>query len=187
MMLENPGSKSKLSKFETEGVTFRMHKTTLNKLRNNARQKQISLNTLASQIFDQYLDYNVYAAKAGLISFPRKLLINLLDKFTEEEITQIAQQRAGEEVKDIVLLLTGSYNIVSFLTMIEAWIKSSGFPYKHKINDSRHLYVIQHDLSRKWSLYLAKLFKFVMKKLVVREPQFQITSNSLVFEVDIEK
>lgn len=45
------------------------------KLHNDAKKKQVSLNTLANQIFNQYIDWNASVAEAGLVSFPRPLLI----------------------------------------------------------------------------------------------------------------
>jgi hypothetical protein len=176
-----------IKRLETEGATFRLRKIALDKLRNDAIQKQISLNTLANQIFEQYLDYNANAAKAGIIGFPKVLLIKLIDNLSEEEIVQIAQNIATTQVKDMVFLLKGKYTIESFLAVVESWIRASGFPFKHEINGTRHLYIIQHDLNKKWSLYLSKLFEFVMEDLIERRPIFQISNNSIVFEVDTEK
>ena len=110
-----------------------------------------------------------------------------MDKLTEEEILQLAQNIAITQVKDMVLLLKSSYTIESFLAVVESWIRTSGFPFKHETNGTRHLYIIQHDLNRKWSLYLSKLFEFVIGELVERRPVFQITNNSIVFEADTEK
>ena len=39
-------------------VTFRFDNETLNQLRNEANQKRISLNTLASQIFQSHVEYD---------------------------------------------------------------------------------------------------------------------------------
>jgi hypothetical protein len=111
----------------------------------------------------------------------------IMDKLTEEEILQLAQNIAITQVKDMVLLLKSSYTIESFLAVVESWIRTSGFPFKHETNGTRHLYIIQHDLNRKWSLYLSKLFEFVIGELVERRPVFQITNNSIVFEADTEK
>jgi len=45
-------------------VTFRFDNEILNELRNEADQKRISLNTLASQIFQSYIEYDMYASRA---------------------------------------------------------------------------------------------------------------------------
>jgi hypothetical protein len=110
-----------------------------------------------------------------------------MDKLTEEEIVQFAQNIAITQVKDMVLLLKSSYTIESFLDVVESWTRTSGFPFKYETNGTKQLYIIQHDLNRKWSLYLSKLFAFVMEELVHRRPIFEITNNSIVFEVDTEK
>ena len=43
-------------------VTFRFDNETLNQLRNEGNEKRISLNTLASQIFQSHVEYDTYAS-----------------------------------------------------------------------------------------------------------------------------
>lgn len=52
-------------------VTFRFDNEILNKLGDEAGQKRISLNTLTSQIFQSYVEYDMCASRAGMISFPK--------------------------------------------------------------------------------------------------------------------
>jgi hypothetical protein len=64
--------------------------------------------------------------------------------------------------KDAILLMQNEYTIESALNLLESWLKTCGFPYKHKETNNgqnRHSFIIQHDIGMKVSVYLATLFQ----------------------------
>jgi hypothetical protein len=93
--------------------------------------------------------------------------------------------------KDSILLMKNEYTIKSALDFIESWIKISGYPYKHEETNnngqSRHLYVIHHDMGMKVSLYLAVLCQSLFDELGQnkrRRIEFDKTENTLAFTID---
>src|ERR687888_2223820 len=86
-------------------VTLRFDNEILNQLRNESDQKRISLNTLASQIFQSHVEYDTYASKAGMISFPKALLIRLIEALGEQEVEDLSKYIARNEIKDMIFLL----------------------------------------------------------------------------------
>jgi len=87
------------------------------------------------------------------------LLIDLINRIPDKEISSIAEYIAKKETKDFVLLLRNEYNIESALDVIETWIKISGHPYRHEVNYTRHSYVIQHDIRSKRLTMLGSHFR----------------------------
>lgn len=168
---------------KTEGVTFRLDKDILDSLKSESENKEISLNTLANQIFNQHVDFSATAGKAGLVSFPKALLVKVLDKFTEEEVAEVARLIAQTEMADIVYIMRRKFDLESFLEMTESWVRASGFPYHHDVKDGEHSFVIQHDMSKKWSLYLAELFEYTFESLTDKPAKFSVTGNTVVFTV----
>ena len=171
----------------SKSITFRLDNTILNKLHYEAYQNDISVNTLVGHIIRRHIDWHSNAAKAGFVTVRRGLLINLINKLPEKEISSIAEYIAKNETKDFVLLLRNEYNIESALDVIETWIKISGYPYRHEANYSRHSYVIQHDMGRNWSLYMAELYRFLFEEFGLRKVEFDLNHNTLDFIVDIER
>ena len=84
-------------------VTFRFDNEILSKLRNEADQKRISLNTLASQIFQSYVEYDMYASRAGMVSFPKSLLVRIMGRLSEQEVGQLSEYIAKNEFKEMIL------------------------------------------------------------------------------------
>jgi hypothetical protein len=171
-------------------VTLRFDNETLDQLRNEADQKRISLNTLASQIFQSHVEYDTYAAKAGMISFPKSLLIKLMEGLSEQEVQDLSKYIAKNEIKDMTLLLRKEYTLSSFLDTIESWLRVSGFPYRRDegITDNRtYTFIIQHDMGKRWSMYFDRLFKYVFEDLNLRKYSFDNTDNSVTFKIQVEE
>ena len=179
--------KNEKNHHHSQSITFRLDDIILNKLHREAEQKDISVNTLVSHIIRRHIDWHSNAAKAGFVTVRRGLLIDLINRLPEKEISSVAEYIAKNETKDFVLLLRSEYNIESALDVIETWIKISGYPYRHEANYTRHSYVIQHDMGRNWSIYLAELYRFLFEEFGLNRVEFDINHNTLAFIVDIER
>jgi hypothetical protein len=185
-------SLSSKKKPSSGSVTLRFDNGILNQLRNESNQKRISLNTLASQIFQSHVEYDTYASKAGMISFPKSLLIKLMDGLGEQEVEELSRYIAKNEIKDMTLLLRKVFTLSSFLDTIESWLRVSGFPYRRDEEDSSstdngtQTFVIQHDMGKRWSMYFEKLFRYVFEDLKLRKCSFDNTDNSIAFKIQME-
>ena len=164
-------------------VTFRFDNEILSKMRNEADQKRISLNTLASQIFQSYVEYDMYASRAGMISFPKSLLVSIMNRLSEQEVEQLSEYIAKNDFKEMILLIKSEYNLSAFLDMIESWLRASGIGYRRDVKDSIQTFVIQHDMGKRWSTYFEKLINYAFKDLNEYEPIFNITDNSIAFRI----
>ena len=178
---------SKLQPHRSESITLRLDRIVLDKLRREAEQKDISVNTLVSHLIRRHIDWHSNAAKAGFVNVRRGLLIDLINRLPEKEISLIAKYIAKKETKDFVLLLRSEYNIESALDVIETWIKISGHPYRHEVSYNRHSYVIQHDMGMNWSLYMAEQYRFLFEEFGLKRVEFDVNDNTLDFVVDTEK
>lgn len=166
-------------------VTLRFDGGLLEELRNESEHKRISLNTLATQIFRTHIEYHSMAAKAGMVSFHKSLLIRLMDRLSEDEIVKLSEYVAKNEMKDTILLMKKRYNPDSFVSFIESWARVSGFEYRHTVTDNTHAFVIQHDMGRRWSIYIANVYKNAFADMGAKWSDFESTDNTVTFNVDI--
>ncbi|MDQ5868114.1 MAG: hypothetical protein M3530_00130, partial [Thermoproteota archaeon] len=89
----------------SEGVTFRLPSNTVGELREESNKKQVSLNTLVNQILKEHLDWHRYAGQARLFHFPRSAMSRIIDKLTQEELSEVAAPIAKKDFVDLALLL----------------------------------------------------------------------------------
>ncbi len=171
-------------KKNSESITFRLESRILNKLREEALQKDISINTLVSQTLRQHTDWQSNASRAGFVVTRKSFLHQIMEMIPEGDISSISKNVALRETKDFVLLLRNEYNIDSFLSVVESWIRASGYPFRHENTDKVHSYVIRHDMGKKMSLCLAELYRNVFEEFDLSTVHFDLTDNTLSFIVD---
>jgi predicted DNA-binding ribbon-helix-helix protein len=172
----------------TESITFRLESEILYSLRQEARRKDVTVNTLVSQIAKQHTNWHSIAAQAGFISVRKPLMIKLLESQNDEQIKSLAKYVAQSSNKDFILMLRRKYNIHSALDMIETWVHASGYSYVHNLEDlgysnRLHSFIVQHHMGMKWSLYLSELYKNLFEEFGVRNSQFDMTDSTLAFEI----
>lgn len=172
----------------TESITFRLESEILYSLRQEAKRKDVTVNTLVSQIAKQHTNWHSIAAQAGFISVRKPLMIRLLESQNDEQIKLLAKHVAQSSNKDFILMLRRKYNIHSALDMIETWISASGYSYIHNLEDlgysnRLHTFIVQHQMGMKWSLYLSELYKNLFEEFGVRDSQFDMTDSTLAFEI----
>lgn len=170
----------------SEGLSLRIGKDLLRELRREAGQRQISLNTFANQIFQQYMNWHFSAAKAGWIPIQRKMLRKMFDQTADGKIKALADYVAKNQIQDLILLLRREYDFGSFLDVMEAWLEVSQFPYNHSNSDGKHVFVIQHDMGKKWSIYMTQLLRTSCEELASR-PEILSTDNTVTLKVDALK
>jgi hypothetical protein len=143
---------------------------------------------LVNQIIKEYLNWYSNAAKAGFVAVRRPFVSRVIDYLSEQEIISLAGYEAKITNKDTILLLKNEYTIKSALDFLESWIKISGYAYRHEEannGQNKHSYVIQHDMGKKWSVYLISLYQFLFNELGQNKKiEFDITENTLAFTID---
>jgi hypothetical protein len=179
---------SNSSRSTSENISFRLRKDQLDQLRKEANEKRITLNTLANQIVDFYVNYTANASKADLIPFAKQEIISLLDGYEEEEIKAKVRQIIRKFGKDIALQLRGKYDFEAGLGVVDSWILASGFPHRRNkdTENNRHTFIVQHNMGRKYSVYAAEGFKTYVEPLVTNAVEYSITDNSMTITVEGE-
>lgn len=182
----NVANNSDVSHKRTENVSFRLNKDILAKLKTDADQKQISLNTLANQVFDFYVNFTS-SASADLMPAPKVALTDLVEGYNEDQLKAHAERVYNKVGLDIIYQLRGKYD---FGTVLDVWdyrLKASGIPYKHIIdeqNKDRHTFIIQYSMGKKWSLVIAETMKRYFEPVSSKKVDYTITDNMVAISVE---
>jgi hypothetical protein len=178
----NDGNSHKRS----ENVSFRLTKDILAKLKRDAEQKRISLNTLANQVFDFYVNF-ASSAIADMMPAPRVSLTDLVEGYNEDQLKAHAERVYDKVGLDIVYQLRGKYDFESVLEVWDYRLKASGIPYKHNIdehNKDRHTFIIQYSMGKKWSLVAAETMKRYFEPVSSKKVDYTITDNMVAISVE---
>ena len=89
----------------SEVTSFRLDSRYLGEIKSEVKTKAVSLNAFVNQIFSEHVDWHANASKAGMVCFPKTLLVKIMDNLPEEEIILIAENMAHNEMKEIILMM----------------------------------------------------------------------------------
>jgi hypothetical protein len=165
----------------TKTASFRIDDSLLEALLVESESKQISLNTLVNQVLREYIDWYANAPKVGYMIVRKSLMSAMLEEFNEDDIRQLARI-TSKQSREINLLFASEYNIDTALKVIEYKMRMSGYVYRKEIRDNQYVYVIEHGMGPKWSLYLAELFAAEFQE-VKHQAEFERLDQVIAFKV----
>ena len=103
-----------ISHKRSENVSFRLNKDIIAKLKREAEQKQVSLNTLANQVFDFYVNFTS-SASADLMPAPKVALTDLVEGYDENQLKAHAERVYNKVGLDIIYQLRGKHDFESVI------------------------------------------------------------------------
>ena len=184
--LLNVTDNNDVSHKRSENVSLRLNKDTLAKLKTDAEQKQISLNTLANQVFDFYVNFTS-SASADMMPEPKVALADLVDGYDEVQLKAHAERVYNKVGLDIIYQLRGKYDFESVLDVWDYRLRASGIPYRHIIdgqNNNKHTFIIQYSMGKKWSLVVAETMKRYFEPVSSKKVDYTITDNMVAISVE---
>ena len=175
---------TKRRKSATEGVTFRLPSDNLEQLCKEAETRQISVNTLVNQIVNEHLDWHLYAAQAKLYYVPKPFISRVLEKFTEQQLSDLAEASAKKDFVDIGLLLRGEFTMSSFLSILENWSRISDIPYRAEEIENTQKIIIEHNMGSKYSYLFKEIYRLLLENSFKTKADFDTTDNTIVLTFD---
>ena len=175
--------KDALSHEKTKSISFRLPEDLAEQIQTEAQLNDVSTNVLVHKILERYMRWDSMASKAGYIPVTKGLMMELLDKVSDKEISEIAERVERKEFADIALIFRNEFNMSSFFDIIETRARVSGFPYRYSVKGKIHSCTIQHDLGPKWSSYLASRYRAALEDLGISNFKFRSAPNTIQFDV----
>jgi hypothetical protein len=97
-------------------MTFRVGENLIRKLKEEAEDRETSLNRLVNQIFKRYVEWESYEPKVGMIPIAKPLVIQLFENISEDKIIEIATNVGRSTVKAIALFMKIELILIRFLS-----------------------------------------------------------------------
>jgi hypothetical protein len=165
---------------EKENITFRLNNSLLKNLRINADDEKITVNSLVTKILEDYFEWGQNAAKAGWMVIPKITMKRFVDGSSEKELEKIAKEMS-DHVLEIMMMMSGQYDLRSFLAMSQKVAKKSGFDVNIRQDDVTKI-VIQHSMGKKWSFFRKVFFEQTLNTLGYQN-EIKSTPNSLIIVI----
>ncbi len=166
----------------TATMTFRIDEYVLNMLKKESGRRDISLNTIVNHVLKQYVEWDMYASKVGMVPMLKPVVSALFDKMTPQETIELASKVGHTATHDIALFMKSKMDLQSFLSWFEMRMKNSSIEFSHKLVNSTHTYVMKHDLGYNWSLYQKTLLQVMFSEIFGKQIDISIYDSTLTFQ-----
>jgi len=145
----------------TESISFRLEEEMLDRLRELAIEKKISLNSLVSQVLDHYVTLGVYDKTFGFFAISQDVLRLLLAKQTDEEIDKIVAVAGAKIHRQIIMYLYGKVTKETIIEYVD--IFGNRFEtFRHFRDGTKHTLTIYHGINRQFSLLYYDVTKSIL-------------------------
>jgi len=164
-------------------MTFRINEDILEKLRQESERNGVSLNTFANQIFKQFLEWDMFESRGGMVSLAKPVIVELLRKMSHDEIVEIAKRFGKNAVRDIATFVKGGIDLNSFLSWYESRMKASSVEVNHTIKHGEHNYIMKQDIGPNWSLYHKTILELIFQDVFDKKITVNFTETMISFKL----
>jgi hypothetical protein len=166
---------------KTETVTFRLPSSLIGELRMDAELEGVSLNNYVAKIFSNYIQWERYERKVGLLPMTEAFLREVLSQLTDEQIVNLAQRLEKQKFTNILAFMKNSHDVEDFVEVMRAWLTVSWMQQSIEVRDGKYYFKIQHTLGTKWSLYVKTLISELSYDILGRKSDIYILGDTLSF------
>jgi len=174
---------------KTTTMTFRVYENLIKKLKEEAEDREISVNTLVNQIFRRYVEWDSYEPKVGMIPIAKPVIIQLFENISEDKLIEIANKVGKSAVTDIALFMKHRIDIDAFLEWFETRMKMASVEISHqRLDDANktHSYIIRHDFGKNWSIFHKTIFESIIQEMLGK-PMKSVSVTPTMFSFSFEE
>lgn len=164
----------------TSSITFRIDEKYDKALRKIAEEKKISLNTLANQIFGDFVELEQYTRKFGILKMSTDTFRRILSVIPEKDLVELAIRGGSQEAKEFILFKwkeLSSKNVTDFIKM---YFEFCGYGRcDMDSTEDKASISIHHDLKEKGSLYLKHFLEGLVRATLDKPCKTKITEDTV--------
>jgi hypothetical protein len=165
---------------KTSTITFRLDEEYEKGLRKEAKEKRISLNTLANQIFGDHVEVEQYMKKFGIVEMSKGAFKELLNSLDEKNIINFAKSVGYKEPKDFILFKWKEITTDSVTKFIKMYFEHCGYGMCDiEKNKSNNIVSVHHDFGKKGSIFLKAFFEAIVQSTLEKDTKIAISDNSV--------
>ncbi|MCA9811950.1 MAG: hypothetical protein KC483_03700 [Nitrosarchaeum sp.] len=165
---------------KTSSISFRIDEKYEKVLRDIAVENKTSLNTLANQIFGQYVEFELYAKKFGTLRMSTDTFRRMLNSMDEKNIIEIATICGSQEVKEFILFKWKRLDSKTVTDFIKIYFDLCGYGRCSLDKaEGNIMFSVHHDLQEKGSLFLKYLFESLIRTALDKDCKTEMTNDTV--------
>lgn len=165
---------------KSASITFRIDAKTEEGLRRLAESNRISLNTLANQIFNDYVESEIFTKKFGTLKISTDTFRRILSSIEEKDLIELAVRGGSQEAKEFMLFKWKELNSDVVTDFIKMYFEFCGYGRcAMDKSESKVSLSVHHDLKEKGSLYLKHFLESLIRASLDKPCKVITTEDSV--------
>lgn len=165
---------------KTSLLTFRIDENYEKVLRKDAKDRKITLNSLANQIFGEYVEYKRFMERFGFIIISKEGFETILNALDEKEIIRVATKIGEKAPKEFILFKWKTISTENFVDFVKMYFEHCGYGKSDvDLTETKITFSIRHNLGEKGSLFLKEFLETAIKSMFTRSCESVLTGNLL--------
>lgn len=139
-------------------------------LHEEAERQNISVNLLMDKIIRQFTLYGRFTDRIEFLNIPNRILKRFIQNTPEDELVSEAEKFAYLDSVDFFNILGYPRRYETFVHLVKEHFGSSKFAkwflcFHHTLG-IQDLFHLQHNLGRKWSIFIEAYLKGILKQII---------------------
>ena len=155
-------------KEKTVTISFRISETAFKALQEDSKRHNVSINTLANQLFVTYAEYDRFLSKFHMIKLSASTFKRILNAASESEIAEAGQMAGTSVPVSFILAQKGDFtfeNAVEYLRTMGTHANLFDFTESISSGNSISNLTLTHDLGLRGSVFLANYVESMFRPL----------------------
>ena len=164
--------------------SFRINESAFLALEEEAKKRNVSLNTLVNQLFMSYTNFDRYFQRLGMLKMSKAAFRKILNAAPANEIVEAAQEIAQNASRTIILARYGTLSLTGLLEFLNNFADYAYFAERSEVvtPGEKRVLTFMHIYGEKGSIFIKAYVKSLFEQINV-EPKLSSTENSVTIEV----
>jgi len=164
--------------------SFRISESAFLALEEEARKRNISLNTLVNQLFLSYANFDRYFRRFGMLKISNVAYRSTLKAVPDQEIVEAAREVARNSARVVLLTRYGTLSLAGVLEYLKSLADYAyWFEYNEVLSPERkRVITLTHSLGQKFSLFMVAYSKSLFEQIAM-SPGLTSTEDSITITI----
>ena len=168
---------------KTATSSFRLDKSSLEAIQDEAKKQNVSVNTLLNQLALTYANYDRPMKRFQMIKLPASTFRYILEGADRETIIRAGEAAGNDVPKTYILAKWGDITAENCLEYLRTMsIHAKLFEYSEVVHEGKLSVTLSHNFGANGSLFLKHYVQAIFAPLG-KLPKFSPDENAVVFEL----
>ncbi len=166
---------------KTVAKSFRVNERALEGLQEEAKRKNISVNTLVNQLLLDYAEFGRFVQRASVLRLSRQTFGEILNATPEEGLVKAAETAGRSAPEALIASKWGKVNtgtVIEFIRDLSSY--ANLFEYQEKDEGGHSTITLMHELGPKWSVFIRNYIGEAFRAAGV-QPKVRSSDRAVIF------